>query len=194
MNRNKNKIKLDIGLQSGILSDFDPISFTGHFKTPLHTVKLKLPSLLGIPHKLKLSQNIEKLTLQRSSDIENIDFTENVKLKHICINDFRTSDQQHSIPTNVVKICIDEKPKCFVLPPHVRFLKVRCIEYMNVISLSKDSELEKINVTDYDTIPKKVVNLSHIYNLKIIKARAGSRQTEFLKKMKLPYGTVAEFY
>ncbi len=195
LNKNNHQIKLDIGLQSGELYDYSINEFAKYFRTPLNTIKLKLPSLYGIPHKLKLSPNIEKLTLYRLCDVDDIDFTENIKLKHIGIAGFSTANVNHSsIPTNIVKIHIIDKPKCFNLPPQIRILKVQCLEDMNGIVLTKDSKLEKINIIDGDIPPKKVINLSHIYNLKIIKTRTYGEQTDFAKKIKLPYTTVVEFY
>ncbi len=195
LNKNKNVSELCIDSRH-ISNDNDVNRFMENFKLPSNITKLSLPPLERISNKVELTSNIEKLSLQRQKDVGNIDFTKNTKLKYIKImTEISVDTTEFNIPKHVVKFYNGGyiMYKCFKLPQQIQILKLENMTHIFNVVFDENSDLEKIVILDDIFMPPKT-DFSQFYNLKIVKIKTQSKQTEFLEKMKLPYGTVVEFY
>ncbi len=203
-NENENIVELNVrGVFGGNIYDIS--KFVEKFRLPSNITKLRLPylgknidnCLRQITDKLKLPTNIEKLCLQRLNDIESIDFSENTRLRSIKImEDSELSTSEIIIPKNIVKLTNHGYVLCsvFKLPVHIQILKLYYLSHIISINFEENNELDKIIVEDDFCMPIEVIDLSCMYNLKIVKIKTQTKQTKFLEKLKLSYGTVVEFY
>ncbi len=78
--RNKNTTELCVKLE---IHNCEIDEFVRLFRLPSNITSLSLPRFGIIKCKLKLPSSVARLTLNQIFDIENIDFTENTKLKYI---------------------------------------------------------------------------------------------------------------
>ncbi len=194
LNENKSADELEIYTMS---DDDDLRKLINTLRLPPNITKLSCPTTGSIMDKIKLPPNIEKLTLRLTSDMNNIDFSGNTKLRHLKIEYCRRTDKIN-IPENVIKLHIESIiSHDFVVPSNIRILKLYSIEDVGRIIVKDDSKLEKIIVAGgYNTQNdiEKMADISHLYNLKVIRIRAYRGQQLCSEKMKLPYRTVVEFY
>ncbi len=199
LNRNNKLVEFDVyGLYSNS-GDYNIGKFMEKIRLPSNITKLGLPVFDNMNNKFVLPSHIEKLSLQSMTNITSIYFTENTKLKYIKFtHGYDVDEFENNIPKSVVKLYIGDYvySTLLKLPPQIKFLKLNNPVYVNRIDFSHNSILEKIVITDIFTIPKEIIDLSHIYSLKIIKMRTipTQKQCELLEKIKLPYGIAIDFY